>query len=61
MNSGAPFAWYALEPVDEPATLYGATHLLRIRPVLDRQDEPGWFEQYRLVRAAIHANLVSRN
>ncbi|PYP72174.1 MAG: hypothetical protein DMD41_09810 [Gemmatimonadetes bacterium] len=57
----APFATYTLEAVDEPAKLYGTTHVLHVRPVLDRQGESGWFEQYRPVRAAIHAHLGGQN
>ena len=58
---GRSFATYRVEPVDEPLKFYGATHVLRIRPVLERQEEPGWFEHYRQVKAAIHASLVSQN
>jgi hypothetical protein len=58
---GRPFATHRLEPVDEPLKFYGATHVLRIRPALDRQSEPGWFEQYPLVRAAIHDHLGRQN
>ncbi|HYT05588.1 MAG TPA: hypothetical protein VEM13_12000 [Gemmatimonadales bacterium] len=57
---GQPFA-HALEALDEPAKDYGATHVLRVRPALDRQGEPGRFERYRQVRPAIHAHLFSQN
>ena len=50
------FARYALADAVPARTLS-----LRIWPVLDRQGEPGWYEQYERVRAAIHAHMLSQN
>lgn len=55
---GRPFATFALEPVDEPAKYYGCSWVVRTWPVLDRQSEPGWSEQYRQVKEMIRAHLA---
>ncbi len=57
---GKLFARWALKDAD-PARDYGATLSLRIWPVLDGRGEPGWFEQYERVRAAIHSYLGRQN
>jgi len=57
---GRLFARFALGPAD-PRRDYGATLSLKIWPVLDGQGEPGWYEQYQRVRAAIHEHMLSQN
>ena len=57
---GRLFARFALADA-EPARDYGATLSLKIWPVLEGQGEPGWYEQYKRVRAAIHDYMLSRN
>ena len=57
---GKLFARYALTAADA-ARDYGATLSLKIWPVLDGQGEPGWFETYTKVQAAIHDYLGRQN
>ncbi|HYU09072.1 MAG TPA: hypothetical protein VEK77_06820 [Gemmatimonadales bacterium] len=57
---GKLFARCALRNA-EPARDYGATLSLKIWPVLEGQGEPGWYEQYERVRAAIYAHVLSQN
>ncbi len=57
---GKLFARWALKDA-EPARDYGAALSLKIWPVLDGQGEPGWYEQYQRVSAAIYAQLDQQN
>jgi hypothetical protein len=57
---GRPFARFALGAAD-PQRDYGATLSLKIWPVVDGQGEPGWYETYQRVSAAIHAHVLSQN
>ena len=57
---GKLFARFALTEAT-PQRDYGALMSLKVWPVLDGQGEPGWFEQYERVRAAIHGHMLSQN